>query len=97
MRSSYLNLKHNAKRRKIAFDLTFKEFKQFCQRTKYLAFKGRQFNGFTVDRIDSSIGYCLVNMQVLQNRDNVRKMMLERRGGGYKYEVCNTEGVDAPF
>lgn len=93
------NLKQNAKRRKKDFQLTFSEFTQFCQQTGYLEKKGQSPMNFTIDRIDSSIGYTLTNIQVLTHAENSRKGFWEKQGyqseEHYEYEHLAYE--DEPF
>jgi hypothetical protein len=69
----YLNLKHNAKRRGVAFELTFEEFVQFCYATNYMAGKGRTRTSYSIDRIDNDKGYTLDNIRVIPLHENSRK------------------------
>lgn len=72
-RSSYLNLKHNSKRRDISFQLSFEEFQQFCYETDYLQGVGKKKTSFSIDRINPEEGYILSNLQVLTLQENSRK------------------------
>lgn len=72
-KAAYNNLKSNAKRRGKFFDLTFDQFKEFCQSTEYIKRKGRKANCIHVDRIDENKGYTEDNIQALTNSQNIRK------------------------
>jgi hypothetical protein len=73
LRYSYLNLKHNAKRRGKAFELSFEDFKAFCRETNYLAGKGKTITSYSIDRIDNDKGYVLGNIRILSVSDNAKK------------------------
>lgn len=73
LRSSFQNLKDNAKRRGKEFSLSFDEFKKFAVKTGYINRKGKSKEGLHIDRIDVNKGYCIDNIQVLTNSDNVKK------------------------
>lgn len=45
-KAAYSNLKNNAVRRNIFFDLTFEQFKEFAVKTNYIAKKGRSANSY---------------------------------------------------
>jgi len=66
-------LRNNARRRGKEFTLTLGQFKQFCKETGYLQGKGKQRNDMTIDRIDSSKGYSIDNIQILTLSDNSMK------------------------
>ena len=74
VQSSFLNLKHNAKRRRVYFDLTTEEFKEFCSGVKYIGFAGRKSDSLTMHRVinDHSIGYRRSNIAVLPKGENVK-------------------------
>lgn len=72
---AYRKLKTNARRRGKPFELTFGEFREFCQKTKYLVGKGRSKESYHIDRIDPSRGYTKDNIQVLTNSENVKKYL----------------------
>jgi hypothetical protein len=72
-------LRQNAKRRKVAFKLTKKQFALFCAETDYLRLKGRYKDSLTIDRIDPLRGYEAGNIQVLKNGENVRKMHADKK------------------
>ncbi len=86
MRASYQNLKDNSKRRKKEFNLTFEEFKIFCVKTNYLVGKGRNKDGYTIDRIDDEKGYAFGNIRMLKNEDNLAKENKRRKILKYNYE-----------
>lgn len=75
VKTSYENLKHNAKRRGKVFTITLVYFRRFCYRTDYIAGKGRTAESYTVDRIKEWLGYIPGNLQKLKNGDNVRKYL----------------------
>lgn len=58
-------LRHSAKKRGLPFTLTLAQFKEFCERTDYLAQRGREPNSLTVDRINPDDGYHIHNIRVL--------------------------------
>ena len=80
---TYHVLKSNARRRGKEFKLTLREFRMFCQETKYLENKGRRPGDYTIDRIDASKGYEITNIQVITLYENSSK--------GYE------EGMGCPF
>ena len=71
--ASYHGLKSGAKRREIPFALTFGQFLKFARKTAYFAGKGRSWEGFTIDRINSDKGYIIGNLRVIPNHENARK------------------------
>lgn len=93
IRSAWLNLRNNAKRRDVLFTITFEQFRQWCTKVKYIGFAGRNSESYTIDRIHNDIGYHIDNIQVMKKRDNVIKyfhydyrnkavMMTESESGG---------------
>ena len=79
VRYSYNSLKQNAKRRQKDFSLTFEEFEQFCYKTDYIRGAGKMSHSYSIDRIDSTKGYHIDNIQVLtlsQNSSKGRKVLL---------------------
>lgn len=73
VRYAYQNLKDNATRRKKPFTITFEYFRKFCQRTQYIAGKGRTRFSFTVDCKINELGYVPGNIRVMYQVDNARK------------------------
>jgi len=65
--------KNNAKTRGKAFNITLKEFRQFCADTGYIIEKGKRGKLYTIDRVDNNKGYSLDNIQFLTNRQNAKK------------------------
>lgn len=57
--------KSNCRRRGKENTVSLEEFKKFCEETDYLSGKGRRSESMTIDRIDSSKGYSIENMQIL--------------------------------
>lgn len=104
MRSAFHNLKNNAKRRNKEFSLTFEQFKEFCIATEYHSKRGVHRYSYTVDRIVETEGYHLDNIQVLTNRDNVKKYLTyvysERQGNMIiveKKSQIDPDAEDLPF
>lgn len=71
----FLWVQQSARKRKIPFNLTFEQFKQFADATGYFARVGRDRDSLTIDRIDSSKPYELGNIRVLTYRANVAKIV----------------------
>lgn len=72
-RDKFNNLKGNAKRRKIPFNLSFAEFKLFCDQNDYVSKVGRSKTSMTIERIRRHEGYQFDNLQALTNTENVHK------------------------
>lgn len=70
---TYQILKGNARRRGKVFNLTIDQFRIFCEKTNYLALKGRSSSSASIDRIDPSKGYEADNIQILSLSDNSKK------------------------
>ena len=70
---AYSLLRSNAKRRGKEFAITLEQFKKFCEDTGYLAGKGKSSTSMSIDRIDSSKGYSIDNIQILPLSENSRK------------------------
>ena len=66
----------NAKQRGIPVEWTKEEFYHFCECTGYHFLRK---DGWTIDRIDATRGYSLVNCDLLKNEDNARKGYFERK------------------
>lgn len=73
-------LRRNAKRRNKDFYLTLDQFREFCFKTSYMSKKGIRAESYHIDRIDSSKGYSIDNIQIITNRENVRKKWIEYKG-----------------
>lgn len=73
MRYAFETLKFNAKRRKKAFTLTFKQFATWATEHDYLASKGRTSTSYTIDRDDENEGYHIWNLRLRTLADNVAK------------------------
>lgn len=78
-RSSYLNLKHNSKRRGIKFEITFEQFTEFCYKHKYFQGKGKTKESASLDRKIPHLGYTVDNLQILSLAANTSKMHLDKR------------------
>lgn len=75
MRYAYQTLKDNAKRRGKVFTISFDYFKRFAIRVDYMAKKGITATSYHVDRIVEELGYVEGNLQLLENRENVKKFL----------------------
>ena len=73
MKYAYNNLKSNAKRRGIPFDLSFEHFKEVAIKYKYIAGKGITKYAYHIDKIKDELGYVDGNIRVMRNTDNVKK------------------------
>lgn len=73
------NLRASARKRKIAFTLTFDQFKAAILPTRYMDEKGKERFCLHIDRKDSTRGYEEGNIQVLTCTENVEKEHAERR------------------
>lgn len=92
VRSAWINLRNNAKRRGVLFTITFEQFEQWCVKVKYIGFQGRNSDSYTIDRRHNDIGYHIDNIQVLKKRDNIVKYF------HYDYRskaIMMTEGVES--
>jgi hypothetical protein len=78
-KAAYDTLRHNAKRRRKIFDLTYEEFLMFIEATAYLDNKGRTKHCYHIDRIDPAKGYTLSNIRVLTCSENTVKGNQERQ------------------
>jgi hypothetical protein len=74
-KSTYLNLKNNAKRRGKDFDLDFKDFCKFANKFSYFAGKGIKKESLHIDRINEKLGYTIENIQILTNSENAVKWL----------------------
>jgi hypothetical protein len=79
LKAKFSNLRKSAKRRGIAFLLTFVQFEAFALSTGYAENSGRHAGGLTIDRVDPTRGYEEGNLQAIPNRDNAAKQWLDRR------------------
>jgi len=69
----YNNFKTNALKRGKEFQITLKQFRDFCKETGYILTKGKRGQNATIDRIDNTLGYTIDNIQILTLRANVKK------------------------
>lgn len=77
VKASYVARKHNAKRRGKPFTITLEYFRQWCVKVNYIGYKrGRAADSYTVDCIINHLGYVPGNLQLLTNRDNVKKYIV---------------------
>lgn len=82
--SYYRHTKDNASKRKLKFELTFKEFK---------ALLPENWRELTIDRINPNLGYVKDNIQFLTLSENTIKGNKERHYPDY----INRRHVDEPF
>jgi hypothetical protein len=67
---AYSNLKNSARKRNIQFDLTYKEFQEFCKKTNYHQLRGTNPDSMTVNRIRCNEGYNKDNIEIMNHLDN---------------------------
>lgn len=98
--AAYAALRGSARKRKISFTITFDEFREFVDQTRYLDFKGCTRYCFHIDRIEVTLGYSRDNIQVLTCTENVIKGNKERRKSFVPYfqnsPETGLEWVDEP-
>jgi hypothetical protein len=101
MRYSFKNLRNNAKRRGIAFTLTFAQFQQFCYLTDYMAGKGRSSESYSIDRIDNKHGYHWWNIDSMPKGANSSKgtkvLDYNYRTGYARYRTFENGNTDFLF
>ena len=73
LKAAYYTIKSNAKRRGVYFGLTVDQFKQFCDETGYLKYKGIFSWSMSIDRIDNGKGYIAGNIQMITLAENTKK------------------------
>lgn len=104
LKSTYMHLKENAKRRHIPFSLTIVDWLLFCERTGYLEKRGIYKGTMQVDRIKvvnddgTTRGYDVSNIQMITMEDNIRKRTQDQRD---KYsalkDIVRRGDPDVPF
>lgn len=77
MRAAYQNLKSNAKRRNVYFDLTLEQFQTHLWDKDYMLKKGRGSDSLTIDRIRVTGGYTVDNIQLMTKSENSKKRHVE--------------------
>jgi hypothetical protein len=92
---AYRKLKSNAKRRRIFFDLTEPQFREFCYETQILIGRGRTATSYHVDRIDEELGYTVGNLQKLTNSENAKKEVQRQKRKIYDYELAERRRLSA--
>ena len=92
-KSAYRVLKDHAKRRRIKFTLTFKEFLDIAERTGYIDRKGNFADDLHLDRIDPLRGYEADNLRVISCSENARKGATYDKTA-YKHKYKNHERQD---
>lgn len=99
IRYSYEARKHNAKRRGKPFTITLEYYREFCHAVNFIGLKrGRHGDSYTVNCIINELGYVPGNLQMLTNRDNVKKYFTYDWQSKVVYEVKRIETeTDLPF
>lgn len=69
----FQNLRNNARRRLISFELTLEQFREFCYLTKYIKRKGVWRHCYTIDRIRNNEGYHIGNIAIMRKDKNCSK------------------------
>ena len=98
LKHSYNNLRNHARERGKFFDLSFDDFCAFAVRLDYLGKSGTAADAFHIDRIDETKGYTPGNLQLLPNRENVKKYQEFRRAfirdmHGHKWQNAYAAGL----
>jgi hypothetical protein len=96
IQSTFNKLKSNAKRRGINFNLTLREWEQFCEKTNYIKLRGQSADSYSVDRVNPLVGYELSNLQLLTVEENGRKGVADKRLIFAKKSWCPKQPGD-PF
>jgi len=98
-KASYLELKCNARKRFIPFNLTLRGWECFCNRTGYLKLRGVTGKDMTVDRKNPLLGYTNKNIRMMTKIDNSIKKykdaMVILSGGNKK--LIYEKPIDSPF
>ena len=79
LRSAYLDLKSNAKRRGKKFEITFEYFKRFAKRCKVFNRRGILKDSYHIDRKKEDAGYVIGNLQMITNSENVKKYLMSKK------------------
>lgn len=88
----YLNLKHNARKRDILFQITLIEFKEFIEPTEYMKKRGNCAGDLTIDRKKGDEGYHKDNLDILTRSENASKYHNKKREyGGYSTQEDTEE------
>jgi hypothetical protein len=69
----YQNKAGHAKEKGIPFGLRFRSFLNFCRKTNYHKLRGTGPDDMVMDRIDNLGPYVMSNIQMLSNKENLRK------------------------
>lgn len=78
VKDAFRELRASAKKRNIAFTITFQDFEALVAQTNYISEKGNSRDSLHIDRIDPNQGYCAGNLQVLTCAENIAKGNRER-------------------
>lgn len=102
VRYAYQALKDNAKRRGIAFSLTFAQFEKFAIKQKLIMGNRRHKDGYTIDRVNNDKGYTIDNIQVLTLQQNAikgtRKLEYDWRTGYGRFpSIPEAVKIKTPF
>lgn len=92
MRAGYSTLGDHARRRRLAFTITFEDYEELCRLTSYLDSKGTERHCLQLDRIDPLRGYEPGNLRVITCAENTSKGNSERWGADYRKELLRRKG-----
>ncbi len=73
IRCRYNNLRASAKKRKIAFDLSYEDFTAFCHLHRYHETSGTNPGDIQIDRENPLLGYTLANIRPMEMLENSTK------------------------
>jgi hypothetical protein len=98
MRSAFANLRASAHKRKLEFGLSFEEFNNLVNGTRYIEDRGNNAGCYHIDRINPCAGYVAGNIQILTIEENTAKGNVERRNAEYIQQLLIRKGytVDEP-
>lgn len=85
----YKNFKHNAIRRCKDFTITLEQFREFCEKERYILDKGKRGRNCTIDRIDNRHGYHISNIGIKSAIANTKKY--------HEIDKHQQEEDDCPF
>lgn len=96
-RSAYACIRESARRRNLPFTISFKDFMEVVEGTKYIDEKGNDRYSLHLDRKDNRFGYEPGNLQVLTCAENGLKGNLERRKMYVGYFQQQKEQAELPI
>lgn len=78
LKAAFKDIRHCAKTRRIPFSLTLDHFREICEKSGYLNFRGVKGLSLQIDRIDACKGYEDGNVAVITCSENAAKSNRER-------------------